>query len=48
MSNFEDIFGDTTYSDEKPSEKPFAPWHKPRKQFVRSKQWTDQLISARP
>lgn len=38
-----DIFATTTYAA-KPRPKPeFKPWHRPRKHFVRSRQWGEQL-----
>ena len=39
------IFGETVYEAPKPSKKTFLPWHKPRKQFVRSHQWCEQINS---
>lgn len=38
-----DIFGVTEYAPELPTKKEFLPWHKPRKQFVREKQWLHQI-----
>ena len=37
------IFGDVEYVAPLPEPKEFKPWHKPRKQFVRSKQWSALL-----
>ena len=34
------IFGDVEYEYPLPEPKEFKPWHKPRKQFVRHKQWS--------
>ena len=39
-----DLIGTTSYDFEHPSKKDFLPWHRPRKQFVREKQWTEQLL----
>lgn len=39
----EDIFGTTDYEAPKPAKKQFSPWHKPRKQFVRDRQWCKQI-----
>jgi hypothetical protein len=39
-----DIFGVSEYAPETPKKKDFLPWHKPRKQFVRQKQWCEQVI----
>ena len=38
-----EIFGDTEYAPPQTSPKEFKPWHKPRKQFVRRKQWSALL-----
>ncbi len=43
-SHAEDIIGVTQYAPEKPTVKSFLPWHKPRKQFVRKKQWCEQIL----
>ena len=37
------IFGDFEYEQPEPEPKEFKPWHKPRKQFVRRKQWSELL-----
>ena len=37
------IFGDVEYVAPLPEPKEFKPWHKPRKQFVRRKQWSALL-----
>ena len=37
------IFGDIEYAQPRAAPKEFKPWHKPRKQFVRRKQWTALL-----
>jgi hypothetical protein len=34
-----DIFGTTVYEPSRPPKKDFLPWHRPRKQFVRERQW---------
>jgi hypothetical protein len=33
----------SAYSASLPTYKPFLPWHRPRKQFVRDRQWTQQI-----
>jgi len=38
-----DLIGATEYTFDKPKKKDFLPWHKPRKQFVREKQWAEQI-----
>lgn len=38
-----DIIGTQKYEAERPKKKDFLPWHHPRKQFVRQKQWCDQI-----
>ena len=38
-----EIFGDTVYAQPRAVPREFKPWHKPRKQFVRQKQWTALL-----
>ena len=38
-----EIFGDIEYVRRQPELKEFKPWHKPRKQFVRRKQWSALL-----
>ncbi|MDX1907450.1 MAG: hypothetical protein SF053_10490 [Bacteroidia bacterium] len=40
----DDLFGASSYEFERPVKKNFLPWHKPRKQFVREKQWTQLLL----
>ena len=37
------IFGDGEYAQPRTAPKEFMPWHKPRKQFVRRKQWSALL-----
>ena len=37
------IFDEHAYEAAKPLKKDFSPWHKPRKQFVRSHQWRKQI-----
>ena len=37
------IFGDAKYEAPQPAPKEFKPWHRPRKQFVRSEQWAALL-----
>lgn len=37
------IFGDTEYAQPRTTPREFKPWHKPRKQFVRRKQWSALL-----
>ena len=37
------IFGDIEYAQPRTTQKEFKPWHKPRKQFVRRKQWSALL-----
>jgi hypothetical protein len=39
----EDIFGTAAYSAQLPSKKEFLPWHRPRKQFVRHRQWCGEV-----
>jgi hypothetical protein len=39
----DDIVGAATYEASAPPKKEFLPWHRPRKQFVRSEQWTFQI-----
>lgn len=38
------IIGTSSYNFEQPQKKDFLPWHRPRKQFVREEQWTQQLL----
>ena len=38
-----EIFGAIDYAQPQPAPKEFKPWHKPRKQFVRRKQWSALL-----
>lgn len=41
-----EIFGTTTYEAQGRTEKKeFKPWHRPRKQFVREKQWGDDILN---
>jgi hypothetical protein len=39
----DDIIGVESYTFNDPRKKEFLPWHRPRKQFVREKQWTEQI-----
>ena len=39
----DDIVGATSYEASPPPKRGFLPWHRPRKQFVRSEQWTRQV-----
>lgn len=39
-----DISTATAYEAQKPAARAFAPWHLPRKQFVRERQWCEQLL----
>jgi hypothetical protein len=44
----DEIFGVSEYKPEQPVKREFLPWHRPRKQFVRAKQWTkliDELVN---
>ena len=46
----DDIVGAENYEYAAPAKKPFLPWHRPRKQFVRNDQWLyyiNQLIRER-
>ena len=40
----EDLFGVNQYVPELPKKKKFFPWHKPRKHFVRRKQWCGEIL----
>jgi len=40
----EDLIGVNEYIPQTPKRKDFLPWHKPRKQFVRNFQWTQQIL----
>lgn len=40
-----DLIGTSEYQFDKPKKKTFLPWHRPRKQFVREKQWTEQIVA---
>jgi len=40
----DNLFGSANYAPEQPIKKAFLPWHKPRKQFVRDKQWSYQIL----
>ncbi len=40
----EDLFGVNQYAPELPKKKQFLPWHKPRKHFVRQKQWCGEIL----
>lgn len=45
----EDIIGNISYEAARPvAVKPFLPWHRPRKQFVRDKQWREQIHQIIP
>jgi hypothetical protein len=39
----DDIIGEVAYEAPMPSLKPFLPWHRPRKQFVRERQWCSEI-----
>lgn len=39
----DDIVGAATYEPSPPPKREFLPWHRPRKQFVRARQWTSQI-----
>lgn len=39
----QDMFGGGVYEAERPPKRDFLPWHRPRKQFVRDRQWREQL-----
>jgi len=39
----DDIFGSEAYEAPRPMRKEFLPWHRPRKQFVRQRQWLEQI-----
>ena len=39
----DDIVGVDSYEAPVPAKKVFLPWHRPRKQFVRVKQWCEQI-----
>ena len=39
----DDIIGEFVYEAPMPSAKPFLPWHRPRKQFVRDTQWCGEI-----
>lgn len=39
----DDIFGAVAYEAPRPMRKEFLPWHRPRKQFVRQRQWLEQI-----
>lgn len=46
-----DIFSVNEYEPEQPIKKHFLPWHRPRKQFVRDKQWLkliNELLEQHP
>jgi len=40
----DNLFGSATYEAEEKVKKDFLPWHKPRKQFVRDRQWSDLIL----
>jgi len=42
-SEAEGIIGAIQYDAPRPQKKEFLPWHRPRKQFVRERQWCDQI-----
>ena len=43
MSDNDDIFAVSSYSHQRPPSVPaFQPWHRPRKQYVRSEQWRSE------
>ncbi len=37
------IFETNVYEAPRAPDRPFYPWHRPRKQFVRRKQWCEQV-----
>lgn len=39
----DDLIGVAGYTFDTPRKKEFLPWHRPRKQFVREKQWAEQI-----
>jgi hypothetical protein len=39
----DDVIGEIVYEAPMPSNRPFLPWHRPRKQFVRDKQWCGEI-----
>jgi hypothetical protein len=39
----EDVFGTEVYEAPLPSKREFLPWHRPRKQFVRDRQWCGEI-----
>jgi hypothetical protein len=39
----DDIVGDGTYEASAPEQLKFLPWHRPRKQFVRQRQWSAEI-----
>jgi hypothetical protein len=39
----DDLFGLPEYEALPPAQRPFLPWHRPRKQYVRSEQWAVQI-----
>jgi|HubBroStandDraft_1064217.scaffolds.fasta_scaffold13653_2 hypothetical protein len=39
----DDIFGTSLYQAQVPATKQFLPWHRPRKQFVRHRQWCGEI-----
>jgi len=42
------IVGAAVYEASLPQKKDFLPWHRPRKQFVRQKQWCEQIEALLP
>lgn len=38
-----DLISTSSYEFDVPKKKNFLPWHRPRKQFVREKQWSEQI-----
>ena len=38
-----DLIGASGYNFDQPQKREFLPWHRPRKQFVREKQWAQQI-----
>lgn len=46
-----EIFGRGAYERAAPIDRPFKPWHKPRKQYIRREQWAvqaEKLLAGRP
>lgn len=39
----EELFSSSTYEAPRPQRREFQPWHRPRKHFVRQRQWTEAI-----